>query len=267
MFLRWFRDRRRRALAAEPFPEAWLKVVHQNCRHFAGLADSERIRLLRDTRWFLDEKSIEAAVGLTLNDEMRVTVAAHASLLGLGFASPPFDRLISVVVQAETYTRRKVHRESWGLEETSDEQRLGEAWMNGPVVLSWSDIVQQCRERPDGRNVIVHEFAHLLDMANSSVDGVPPMEDEEQYQTWLDVTRAEYQRLVRQTQLGRQTLIDWYGATSEAEFFAVSSECFFEQSVAMRTLHPRLYQVLKAFYKQDPAERETALNESRASAH
>lgn len=225
----WMRDRRRGRLAAEPFPDEWLQIIHRNCRHFVSL-------------------------GLALTDEMRVTVAAQASLLGLGFGAPPFDRLISVIIQPEVYTGTKVER-TYGFELHTEEQRLGEAWRNGPVLLSWQDIVRQCREFPDGRNVILHEFAHLLDMANSDVDGVPPLDTEEQYRTWLDVTRIEYRNLVRHAQRGRQTLLDWYGATSEAEFFAVATETFFEQPLEMQKLHPKLYDVLGAFYKQDPAAR------------
>jgi len=263
MFLRWWRDRRRRRLAAEPFPAEWLAIVRANCRHFAALNEVEQSKLLRDTRWFLDEKTIEAAAGLAQSDEIRVTIAAQASLLGLGFAEPPFDRVMTVFVQAESYTRQKVYRESSGLELHSDEERLGEAWRNGPILLSWRDILQQCREAPDGRNVILHEFAHVLDMANHDVDGVPPLDDEQQYRTWLEVTGVEYQKLVRHAQLGRHTLLDEYGATSPVEFFAVATESFFEQPVEMKQLHSRLYDVLKAFYKQDPAARVMSSNRGR----
>ena len=255
MLLKWLRNRRRRKLAQSPFPTEWLGIIHRNCRHFATLTPTEQTRLLRDVHWFLDEKSIEVSLGLSLTDEMRVTVAAHASLLGLGLAAPPFDRLITVILQPEIYVGTKIQRETSGLELHSQEQRLGEAQRNGPVLLSWRDVVRQCRDEPDGRNVILHEFAHLLDMADADADGIPPLETEEQYRTWLDVTRIEYRRLVRHAEHGRHTLLDWYGATNEAEFFAVATETFFEQPVEMQKLHPGLYDVLRAFYKQDPASR------------
>ncbi len=252
---KWWRDRRRRKLAEEPFPDEWLQIIHGNCRHFATLDQAERARLLRDVRWFLEEKSIEVSLGLVLTDEMRVTVAVHASLLGLGFNAPPFDRLISVILQPDIYVATKVQREPSGLELHSQEERLGEAWRNGPVLLSWRDVARQCREEPDGRNVILHEFAHLLDMADADADGIPLLDTEEQFRTWLDVTRIEYRRLVRHAEHGRRTLLDWYGSTNEAEFFAVATETFFEQPVEMQNLHPSLYDVLRAFYKQDPAAR------------
>ena len=255
MLFQWWRNRRRSHLAREPFPAAWLSIIQVNCRHFATLTTAEQARLLQDVRWFLAEKSIEVSLGLVLTDEMRVTVAAQASLLGLGFTSPPFDRLRSVILQPEVFLGDNVVRDSSGLELHSQDARIGQAARNGPVVLSWSDVVRQCRDEPDGRNVILHEFAHLLDMVDGDVDGVPPMDTEQEFRTWQDVTRIEYRRLVNQAQLGRRTLLDEYGATSEVEFFAVATETFFEQPVEMRTLHPRLYDVLRAFYKQDPAIR------------
>ncbi|MEI8381962.1 MAG: M90 family metallopeptidase [Planctomycetota bacterium] len=255
MLFQWMKNRRRRKLANEPFPSDWLKIVQTNCRHFATLDPGERARLLRDIRWFVAEKSIEVSVGLVLTDEMRVTVAAHASLLGLGFPGPPFDRLQSVILQPEVYVGTKIVRDKSGLELHSQDARIGETSRNGPVLLSWKDVVRQCRNSPDGRNVILHEFAHLLDMVDGDVDGIPPMDSEEEFRTWKDVTRNEYRRLVNQSQLGRRTLLDQYGATSEVEFFAVASETFFEQPFEMKVLHPRLYDVLKSFYKQDPAKR------------
>lgn len=254
MIFKWMRDRRRSRLADEPLPADWLAIMQRNCRHWPALSPTDQARLKRDVRWFIDEKSIEAAQGLSLSDEMRITIATHASLLGLGFAAPPFDRLMTVIIQPEIYVGTKIERSS-GFELHSQEQRLGEAWRNGPVLVSWKDIVQQCRDWPDGRNVILHEFAHLLDMADSDADGVPSLDSEQQYRTWREVTRAEYRSLVEQASRGRRTLLDWYGATNEAEFFAVATETFFEQPIEMRDVHPQLYDVLKLFYRQDPAAR------------
>lgn len=258
MFFRWWRDRRRRRLSTEPFPAEWLRIIEGNCRHFAGLNTSEQKRLLRDTRWFLAEKKIQGAFGLTLTDEMRVTIAAHASLMGLGFPDPPFDRLISVIVRSESYVMQTTRSYGAGLEIVSDEARIGEAWRHGPVVLSWEDIQQQCRDEPDGRNVILHEFAHLLDMLNVEIDGVPVLNSDQQYREWKEVTGAEYARLVRETKRGRETLIDPYGAESPIEFFAVVSECFFEEGAELGEEHPGLYKVFRDYYRQDPARRSVS---------
>ncbi len=255
MLFQWMKNRRRRKLAGEPFPSEWLKIVQTNCRHFATLDPVERARLLRDIRWFVAEKSIEVSIGLALTDEMRVTVAAHGPRRAGSGCCREFDRLQSVILQPEVYVGTRVVRDKSGLELHSQDARIGETSRNGPVLLSWKDVVRQCRDSPDGRNVILHEFAHLLDMVDGDVDGIPPMESEEEFRTWKDVTRNEYRRLVNQSQLGRRTLLDQYGATSEVEFFAVASETFFEQPFEMKVLHPRLYDVLKGFYKQDPAKR------------
>jgi len=260
MLFRWWRNRRRKQLAAEPFPEEWLQIVRRNCRHYALLNPAEQARLLRDTRWFVAEKDIQTSVDLTLTDEMRVTIGAHAALLGLGFSEPPFDRMISIILRPESYVAKTSRNYGAGLEIVSDEDRIGEAWKHGPIVLSWEDIQQQCRDDPDGRNVILHEFAHFLDMLNGDVDGVPLMRSREQYEVWKEVTEQEYRRLLRHTERGRPTLIDPYGATSLIEFFAVVTECFFEEAVDLQSEHPRLYEVFRLYYGQDPASRSESTN-------
>lgn len=260
MLFRWWQNRRRRRLAAEPFPADWLAIIETNCRHYAGLTATERARLLRDTRWFLNEKSIEATLGLVVTQEMRVTIAVHASLLGIGFDAPPFDRLLSIIIQPDVYEGTRLQTVQPGLNLHSQEQRLGEAWRNGPVLLSWRDVARQCRDVPDGRNVILHEFAHLLDMDNDDADGIPVLDSDEALATWREVTGDEYRRLVRHAGQGRVTVLDWYGTTNEAEFFAVATESFFERPRDLQGVHPRLYEVLRSFYKQDPAARLSAGN-------
>lgn len=258
MVFRWWRKRRRKQLALEPFPAEWSMIVQRNCRQFAGLTPVEQTRFLRDIRWFVDEKNIEGSVDLKLTDEIRVTIAAHAALIGLGFPEPPFDRLMSIIVRPESYVMKTTHNFGGSLNIVSDEARIGEAWKHGPVVLSWEDIQQQCRDEPDGRNVILHELAHLLDMENAEVDGVPVMKDREQYERWKRVNDAEYRQLVRDIQQGYDTLIDTYGGTSPTEFFAVVTETFFEEPRDMKRFHPELYEVFREYYRQDPAVREMA---------
>lgn len=257
MFWRWGKKRNRQRLAQEPFSQEWLQIVRRNCRHFSGLTIEEQARFLRDIKWFVAEKNIQTALGLTLTDEMRVTIAAHVALIGLGFDQPPFDRLISVIIRPETYVMKSTRTIGAGMNIITNEARIGEAWKHGPVVLSWQDIQQQCRDEPDGRNVILHEFAHLLDMANGEIDGIPPMENQQQFKNWLEVTQSEYQQLVHDTERGHETLIDGYGATSPVEFFAVATETFFEMPSEMQQIHPRLYSGFCSFYRQNPARRQT----------
>jgi Mlc titration factor MtfA (ptsG expression regulator) len=132
---------------------------------------------------------------------------------------------------------------------------LGEAVYRGPVILSWADVIEEGRNPEEGHNVVYHEFAHQLDMLNGLVDGTPPLDTPEQYQRWREVMTAEYQALIRASEHGRATLLDKYGTTNEAEFFAVATECFFDRPVQLARRHAQLYEVLRDYYHQDPAAR------------
>ncbi|OYW19091.1 MAG: hypothetical protein B7Z55_09515 [Planctomycetales bacterium 12-60-4] len=211
------------------------------------------LRLRNDVRLLIAEKHWEGCNGLTVTDEMRVTIAAHAAYMCLGFPELPFDRLVTILIYPDTFVATPRRRQPWGLEEDVAEARLGEAWYQGPVILSWRQIVSQCVERPDGRNLVIHEFSHLLDMANYDVDGIPDLPFDSNPQQWADIFRDEFQRLQRQLRLGRATVLDAYAGTSPVEFFAVGSEAFFEKPVALKTESPRVYDILRRYYHQNPA--------------
>lgn len=136
-----------------------------------------------------------------------------------------------------------------------ESHRLGEAWSNGPVVLSWQDVEIGGMNERDGHNVVLHEFAHKLDVNDGSVDGVPFLDSNEQINEWSEIMSKEYERLVQASEHGKATLLDHYGATNPGEFFAVATECFFEKPVQMQHKHPDLYELLKGYYKQDTAAR------------
>jgi Mlc titration factor MtfA (ptsG expression regulator) len=257
MLWTWWRNRKRRKILSAPFPERWEPILSTNCRHFARLSRDEQRRLRNDLFIFLAEKNWEGCNGLTITEEMQVTIAAHAALMGLGFPELPFDRLASILVYPDTFVAKRTTHMTGGAFLESDEPRLGEAWYQGPVILVWREIREQCVEAPNGRNVVIHEFAHLLDMGDHDVDGIPQLDSAEQYRTWQEVTDAEFERLQRQIRLGRSTVIDSYGATSRAEFFAVASETFFEQPRRLQAELPQLYGILQAYYRQDPARRDS----------
>jgi MtfA peptidase len=258
----WWRQRRRRKLLAEPFPIEWQTWLERNCRHYATLSTDEQRRLRDDVRLMVAEKHWEGCNGVVVSDEMRVTIAAHAALIGLGFPALPFDRLLSVLIYPDTFVARQTRLRD-GVVDEGDEPRLGEAWYQGPIVLSWREVREQCIEQPDGRNIVIHEFAHLLDMTNHAIDGVPALDGVADANQWVDRFHTEYERLVRQSRTGRPSVIDDYGATSEAEFFAVASESFFERPAELRADKPLLYEILAAYYRQDPATRFSATDERR----
>ncbi len=238
---------------AEPFPAAWIEYLESNVRHYTYLKPPQQDRLQKIVQVFVAEKYWTGTGGLTLTDEMKVTVAAQASLLALGLDEPYFfDRVLSVILYPSSYALPR-HSQEGSLIIYENVPVAGEAWYRGPIILSWKDVLACGRNAEEGRNVTLHEFAHHLDGLDGEVDGVPPLAPDQE-RRWYRVTEAEYGQLVRSTRRHEATLLDQYGATNYVEFFAVATECFFEQPHAMKRRHRELYAILRDFYRQDPAD-------------
>lgn len=252
MFFSWFKSRRRKRILAEPFPAAWSGYLAGNFRHYAHLERSQQAAVRNVVQVFVAEKHWAGGGGLTVTDEMKVTVAAQASLLTLGLSEPYYyDHVPSIIIYPRHYARpRRLQEDSLIIRD--DWELAGEMWHRGPIVLSWADALASGRGDAGGHNVVLHEFAHHLDALNGEVDGLPPLE-ENQWQEWHRVTEAEYLRLVGKARRSETTLLDYYGATNRVEFFAVATECFFERPCAMTREHEDLYRILRDFYHQDPA--------------
>src|SRR5262249_53756534 len=254
MLFSWLKGRRRRKPLARPSPGDWLGHLERNVAPYRFLGPAEQAKLRDDLRVFIAEKNWEGCGGLRLTDEIKVTVAAHACLLVLGREHDYFARVKSVLVYPAGYAVPGVP-DRYGLVHEDGSWRLGEAHYRGPVVLSWDDTLSDARHPRRGRNLVYHEFAHQLDMLNGAGDGTPLLEGPEQLRRWRGVMTAEHRRLVEAVEYGEATLLDPYGATNPAEFFAVATECFFDRPAALRRHHPELYDVLRDYYRQDPAAR------------
>jgi Mlc titration factor MtfA (ptsG expression regulator) len=243
----WQRGRHRQAEAAVPFPAAWVALLRQNVGLYGLLTQAEQECLHRLIVEFLAGRNWEGCRGQPIDDEVRVTVAGQACLLLLGRPDDDFDQVPSVLVYPTGF-RTDYHAVVEGQVAT-----LGQAVYRGPVVLAWDEVVAGARDPAGGRNVVLHEFAHQLDFA-----GDAPTTDAAELarrRRRQEVFASEYARLVDDANHGRATLLDPYGATSPAEFFAVATECFFGRPAEMRARHPELYQVLHEFYGQDTAAR------------
>jgi Mlc titration factor MtfA (ptsG expression regulator) len=249
-----FKRRRREWLRAQPFPPAWLPILENNCPFYRGLAGDDRRELLGHIQVFLAEKHFEGCGGLEMTDEIRVTIAAEASLLLLHRETDYYRRLITILVYPGAYVARGIEAIGDGAVLEGDVARLGEAWQEGVVVLSWDDVRKGASDIHDGHNVVLHEFAHQLDQEDGSADGAPILEHRSRYLAWARVLGAEYEQLRRDSERGRRTVLDEYGATNPAEFFAVATECFFEKPARLQRKHPELYEELKAYYRQDPLQ-------------
>jgi Mlc titration factor MtfA (ptsG expression regulator) len=249
----WLRHRRRKRLP--PFPASWADILAVHVPFRSRLTQELQQKLDHATQVLVAEKNWEGCGGLTLTDEHRVTIAAHASRLVLGFENDFFEEVPTILVYPTAYQAPTQNVLAPGIILETQSGRLGEAWYRGPVILAWSDVRDAGHGRNRGRNVVLHEFAHHLDMRNGrSADGVPVLESAMQAKRWLAVTSREYQRLRRACQFGQSTALDCYGATNMAEFFAVATEVFFEAPNRLRLEWPELYRVLTEFYRQSLLE-------------
>ncbi len=249
----FFKRRRRERLLAARFSAAWLEIIERNVPIYACLPDADRKELQGLVQIFLAEKSFEGCGGLVLTDEMKVTIAAQACLLLLHRETDVYPRLITILVYPTAYVTKASEPLGGGVVLEGESIHLGESWSSGVVVLSWDDVRAGASDIHDGQNLVLHEFAHQLDREDGEINGTPLLDQRSQYLAWGRVLNAEYERLRRDSRLGRATVLDDYGATDPAEFFAVSTECFFEKPRVLQKRHPELYEELKTFYRQDPA--------------
>lgn len=261
----FFRRRRHAKLAAEPFPPEWSAVVERAVPYAKLLDAPSRERLEDYIQIFLAEKQFDGAGGLEVTDEMRVSVAAQACMLLLGDPENAiYPDLKTVVLYPAAYKAKRTSANGMVVSET-EEVRLGESWDGGAVVLAWSAVQQGARALDDGHNVVFHEFAHQLDQDFGPADGAPELPEGMAYGAWARALGKEFENVEEAAAEGRRTLIDHYGATNPAEFFAVATETFFEKPLQMRERKPELYAQLVGFYRQDPAERLAAHRNATAA--
>jgi Mlc titration factor MtfA (ptsG expression regulator) len=248
MVLSWMKNQRRRQLLLEPFPDCWRKYLRDNVRHYEHLDARRRTTVEQVVQVLSAEKNWVGGAGFNVTHEMKVTIAGQAAILVLGLEEPYyFDGVLSIIVYQGPY--RHPMRSGF----IPGVALHGEAWYRGPIVLSWRDVLESGQNASGGHNLVFHEFAHYLDGLDGEVDGDPPLAGREQEQNWYRVTEAEYLRLVGQARRDEVALLDHYGATNRAEFFAVATECFFEQPRAVQRGHKELYAALRDFFRQDPA--------------
>lgn len=250
---RWQAWREARTLSRRPIPEALWQLTLARFPFLAERDAASQARLRDMATLFLAEKEFTGAGGLVVDDPIAVAIAAQACLpvleLGLGW----YDGFKGIVVHPDVVVARREHVDDAGVVHHYDEELSGEAMEGGPVMLSWQDVADAGQTAESAYNVVIHEFAHVLDMRDGASDGVPPLPDRAARERWCEVIDAEWERFVAAVDAGRDTLLDPYGAEAIDEFFAVASEAFFVAAPALRREHPALYELLRSFYRQDPA--------------
>jgi hypothetical protein len=249
--MRWLKNwRRRRVLARHRIDDALWHAVIASLPFLRGLAPGELQRLRELALLFLEEKQFTGAHGFALNDAMRLSIAVQACLPVLELGLDRYGDWSEVVVHPGDFRVNVSETDDHGVVHEFHDERAGESWPGGPVVLSWDAAVHA----PD-MNVVIHEFAHKLDMANGEADGNPPLHSGMDRGAWADAFRAAYEGFCDAVDRERETWLDPYAAEAPAEFFAVISEAFFEAPNETRRRYPDVYEQLKLFYRQDPALR------------
>ena len=254
MLFGWLKRRRRKKLLSSPFPESWRVTLRQLAFH-ETLDAVERSMLEDCLRVIVAEKHWEGCAGLEMDDEVRVTIAAQAALPILRIEHDYYRRIRSIFVYPSTFLIPGAAADGRSTVHVEGQPVLGLAYHGGPIVLAWDSVVQGARNDEDGRNVVIHEFAHALDLLDRYADGTPPLKGREQFDAWRRIMEDEYKSLIEKAERGRRAVLDKYGATNPAEFFAVATECFFEKPRQLESKHTELYTLLRTYFGQDPAER------------
>jgi len=232
----------------------WDDYLHRNLPLFEILPPEMQQRLREATMRFVSSTRFEGCGGLALDDEIILTIAAQASLMTLNLPGHPYARLTTVLVYPTAFRGFARTRDAAGVVHEGMVTRLGESSANGTVALAWDAVRRGARNIFDGHNVTFHEFAHQLDQADGATDGTPTLPGRLAYQTWGHVLTEEFDHLKQLAERHEKSVLDYYGATNHAEFFAVASESFFEKPQQMRRKLPELYDELKRYYQLDPAD-------------
>lgn len=233
-------------------PAEWRTIVERRVPHWAFLDDEERDRLETIALHLINDKRWEAANGFEVTDEIVVTISAQAALLALGLPDGVYRKVRTIVVHPSTLVLRGEHSYGGGIMSRDPQAVLGLVHTSGTVVIVWDAVLDDARHPGRGHNVVLHEFAHQLDLLDGVSDGTPPVATGEQFNRWVEVCTRVYHDVARGR--GGRSLRS-YAGVNPSEFFAVATEAFFGAPAVLRREHRELYEVLSDYYLQDPLKR------------
>jgi MtfA peptidase len=246
----WWRSRQQRrearALRRRAAPDDLWQATVAQLPYVAARPPDQQLASL-----FLDRKEFSGADGFVVSDEIALAVAVQACLPVLALGIDQYDGFVGIVMHADAVLAPREVTDEHGVVHAYHEELAGEAMEGGPLMLSWADVRVQNGGQPF--NVVIHEFAHVLDLRDGQADGVPVLASTQARRAWLEVLMPEYDRFSERVACGYDTVLDPYAAESPDEFFAVASEAFFVAGAALRDEHPALYRLLASYYRQDPA--------------
>lgn len=248
---RWVESKRNK-IRGKSFPKPWRDILRRNVPYFYMMPVDLQLQLKKHVMVFLEEKQFYGFEGIEITDEIKVTIAAQACLLLLNRNTNYYPKLKSIYVYPAAFIAQQQSQDAAGVLQNHHRVLSGESWELGKVILSWKDTREGALVLNDGHNVVIHEFAHQLDQETGIANGAPFLA-RSKHKNWSHIFNEEFNSLHRAIASGEETLLDRYGATNPAEFFAVASEVFFERPIAMLQQHPKLYNQLAALYQVNPA--------------
>lgn len=245
---------RRQRIRSRPFPDAWRKILRTRVPLFRRLPTDLQLQLKKHIQVFVAEKVFVGCNGVEVTDDMRITIAAQACLLILNRPTDYYPGLRQILIYPSAFVVNKKQTDDAGVLQEQRQALAGESWTQGQVILSWEDTQEGADIIDDGRNVVMHEFAHQLDQETGSANGAPVLRGRSDYQHWSSVLSKEFAALQSRALHHQHSLLSHYGATNPAEFFAVATEVFFEQPQQLAAESPELYNELRTVYCVNPAE-------------
>lgn len=249
---------RRKRIDASPFPTPWLQILRRSLPIYKTMWPNQQRELRQLIKRFVDTKQFIGCAGQVIDDEVRITIAAHACLLLLNRPSHEYQDLRAVLVYPSGFKVKHDKQDEFGLVTHGEHFLIGESWSNGKVILAWDSVQQSVQNFADGHNVVLHEFAHQLDHESGVTNGAPLLYNKGAYGDWARIFSAEFMQLQQASATHHQTLIDAYGASNPAEFFAVVTETFYERPHELAVRHAELFDELKSYYQVDPREWQSA---------
>lgn len=254
---RWPAWRLRRALR-RPLAAPLLALLETSLPMYARMAPQQQAQMRTLVQQFLYQKKFVGCDGLVVSDEMRVSIAAQACLLLLERATGVYPALRTILLYPGAFLVPRREVDAAGVVTETRQDLLGESWEDGRVVLSWDHVRRGAADWTDGQNVVLHEFAHQLDSESGSTNGAPYLGSKASYRSWSQVLARDFAALRNDAMLRQESVLDHYGATSPAEFFAVATETFFEKPWQMAERHAALFAEFQRYYRVDPRQWQDA---------
>ena len=240
-----------RALAL-PLPPTSLAILQCKMANYAHMPPDLQCQLQRLVVQFLHQKKFVGCAGLVITDDMRVTIAGQACLLLLNRPTRVYPMLNTILVYPESFVVDRADVGPGGVITATEDDLLGESWGDGRVILAWDHVQSGAADWTDGQNVVLHEFAHQLDSESGTTNGAPFLGSASRYRSWAAVLSRDFAKLRRDAFYQHQGVLDHYGATDPAEFFAVATETFFEKPQQMAQHHAELFAEFEQYYRVDP---------------